>query len=75
MSVIRYWRQEFNLTQNDLANATAVPKWKIQLAEQGVAVLSQIDVEQIAYILNFPANKIADLTNKNLSEQNHGRSK
>jgi len=42
---IKYWRQELLLSQFDLAMMTGIPRWRIQLLEQGYSKPTEAETE------------------------------
>ncbi len=53
MNNLRYWRQEFELSQIELGIAAEIPRYKIQMYENGLAALSPQELERIAGVLNL----------------------
>ena len=51
MKTLKYLRQEKNMTQIDLAVVSGVPRSRIQLCEQGIAILKKSDIPKLAKAL------------------------
>jgi transcriptional regulator with XRE-family HTH domain len=56
MKNLKLLRQDLGLSQYELAGASEVPRWKIQLVEQQIGKFSQEDLEKIEKIL-LPAKQ------------------
>ena len=52
MNRVRFWRLERGLSQMDLSHATQIPRYRIQLCEQGYIALECTELERIAEVLN-----------------------
>jgi len=48
--IIKFWRQELRLNQYEVAGATGVPRWRIQLIESGHKPTEE-EAKQIASFL------------------------
>ncbi len=55
MNKLLYWRRERSLSQIELAAASEVPRYVIQLSEQGTRELNIDEVERLAIALGIPA--------------------
>jgi len=54
---LRFWRQEREMTQGELSQATGIPKWAVKLTESGNRDLTSDEERKIRTILNIPENK------------------
>lgn len=55
---LKYWRQERSLSQFELSAASLIPRWKIQLMEQGIYAPSQIEREILTTVLAVSSEQI-----------------
>jgi len=58
MSKLKTWRIERNLSQHELAAATGLPRWKIQLIEGGVQHPSPQEADALAAGLGVKVNDL-----------------
>ena len=56
MNNLRYWRQERLLSQQELAEASGIPRYAIQLHEQGIKGLNYAALTVIAETLGLDAS-------------------
>lgn len=71
MNHIRFWRTERRISQNELAAASGVPRWVIQVAEQIGSNISQIHKQKISSILGCGIEEIFPLENENKNRGNN----
>lgn len=58
MNQLKYWRNERGLTQVELALASGVGRWAIQLMENGVRTPTESEIKAIAEILGIPIKRL-----------------
>ena len=49
---VKFWRLERGLSQLELAQAVGLPRYKIQLHEQGLTALAQSELERVLAVLS-----------------------
>ncbi len=64
---IKFWRLERGLSQIELSKAAGVPRYRIQLAEQGLLSLEPEEVEILVDVLGIDEFK------KEVVEVSHGK--
>jgi transcriptional regulator with XRE-family HTH domain len=67
MNRLRFWRQERGLSQIELSRATGIPRYRLQLAENGLGNLQPEEIEVIAKTLGVNSSDFFSFktTNKN----------
>lgn len=63
MTIIKYLRQEKNLTQEQLENQSGVKRWKIALAEKGLFKLEVKDLQALVRVLGGNSNSLLNQVN------------
>lgn len=63
MTVIKYLRQEKNLTQEQLENQSGVKRWKIALAEKGLFKLENNELKALVRVLGGNSNALLSQVN------------
>lgn len=58
MNKLRFWRLERGLSQIELSAASGVPRWAIQLSEQGLRPLSEQEREVLALVIGVETKKL-----------------
>ena len=58
MNKLQFYRVEAGLTQYELAEASLVPRWRIQQAESGILMPDFRQMELLANALGVPTEKI-----------------
>ena len=64
MNKINFYRKELRLSQYELAAATQIPRWRIQLFESGILEPSSEELDRLRLILGeMPSIKESELGN------------
>lgn len=57
---LKQFRREVGINQYELADAASIPRYKIQLAEQGIAILTKTEAERVLSKLGLSVKQIPD---------------
>ena len=68
---LKFWRTERGLSQQELALASGVPRFRLSLIEQGLSALSELEAQRVFSIL-LPENEPGDNSGELQSEAHGG---
>lgn len=55
---LKQFRREVGITQYELADVAGVPRYKVQLAEQGIAVFTDAEAKRVLVKLGVNVNEM-----------------
>lgn len=58
MNKLRYWRLERGLSQHELAEASGIRRWAVQLIEAGHRIPSSDELEQLSLALGVEVKRL-----------------